>query len=107
MKSAIVGVLVVLMAFSACSPPNEDARALTSDVTRSSNLQRHFTYREFSADAAYRVDGTIQDDFRYALILSTNENIPLLQEVINDDSLAVRVLRPTFASSVSKSLGHP
>jgi hypothetical protein len=90
-----------------CSKANEDAIVLQRDLTTSANLARHFTYRQFTPDAAFQIDGTVEDDLRYSMTLSTNDGVPLMQEVVSDDALAVRIIRASFASLISNSLGHP
>jgi hypothetical protein len=104
----LLAVLSVLLAFVATScKPNQDATDLRNDITKSSNLQRSFDVHVATADAAYSVQGKLEDDLRYSMLLSSGDGKPLVDYVVHDDELAVRLRDPAFGSKLANVLGDP
>ena len=105
MKRPLV-ILTLLLAVAATScKPNQDATDLRNDLTKSSNLSRTFTERIVTAGAAYVVRGTLEDDLRYSMLLSDGAGTPLVDYVVHDDELAVRLRDPAFGAKLANSLG--
>jgi len=104
----LLAALTVLLAFAATScKPNQDATDLRNDLTKSSNLARTFSERVATADGAYQVDGKLEDDLRYAMLLKSSTGKPLVDYVVHDDELAVRLRDPAFGGKLANVLGDP
>jgi hypothetical protein len=98
----------LLLAFAATScKPNQDATDLRNDITKSSNLPRTFSERIAAADAAYTIEGKLEDDLRYSMLLRDASGKPLVDYVVHDDELAVRLRDPAFGAKLANSLGDP
>jgi len=104
----VLALLVVLLAVAATScKPNQDATDLRNDLTKSSNLPRTFNERVVASDAAYTIEGKLEDDLRYSMLLRTAAGKPLVDYVVHDDELAVRLRDPAFGAKLANSLGDP
>src|SRR5207244_3410243 len=86
---------------------NQDAIDLRNDIVKSSNLPRTFSERVVTADGAFFVDGRLEDDLRYAMLLKSSDGKPLVDYVVHDDELAVRLRDPAFGAKLANVLGDP
>lgn len=75
-------------------------------VTSSGSESRSFTYTTVGKADAYTVDGRVEDDLRYSMILS-HEGRPLMDYVVRDDALSVRLRDPEFGTRLANTLGDP
>jgi hypothetical protein len=75
-------------------------------VTTSGNVPRAFTYTTLADDQAFTVSGESQDDLRYSMVLS-QQGRDLVEYVIRDDSLSVRLRDPAFGGRLANVLGDP
>lgn len=106
MKRAAASVLVALALLSSCGNANEDSEELRRFVSRSELVPRVFTYRALGVNDSFDIAGQIADDLRYKMVLS-HEGRTLLQYVVYDDALAVRLVDPSFGGKLANELGHP
>lgn len=90
----------------ACSNPNEAADELRSFVTRSAREPRVYEFRSASAEQVYTVRATVEDELRYGMVLSQGGR-DLLDYIVHDDALAVRVRDAEFAGRIANVLGDP
>jgi hypothetical protein len=107
MRRAGAFVLVVLALAGVSCNPREDAQVLRRTVTRSANLPRSFSVRVVGTDAAYLVDAKLEDDLRYAMLLKSVTGKPLVDYVVQDDAVAVRLRDPAFGAKLANILGDP
>jgi len=107
MRLRLAIVLLVLAVFAPACKANQDARDLRNDVGASVNQSRTYRIRVASADAAYIIDAKVEDDLRYGLELLDPNERPLLDYVVRDDALAVRIRDQSFGAKLATSLGDP
>lgn len=106
---AVVGVLAV---GPACAKKNEDKKALQKLLQKSAHQVGVFRYSDQTPSTVLvpgslaQVRGLIEDDFRYKARL-TVDGVDALDEVVNDDALAVRFLDPSFVPKFTSSGGAP
>ena len=82
----LLATLTVLLAFAATScKPNQDATDLRNDITKSSNLPHSFDLHVAAVDAAYSVQGKLEDDLRYSTAV-TYPKEALNQGIIKKDT---------------------
>ena len=105
MRWAGLTVVAVLIA-SGCSNVSEDADELRRFVESSRIEPRTFRFVEASELRAYEIEGSVADDLRYRMVLSQDGN-PIMEQVVSDDALAVRLLDPDKGGSIANTLGHP
>lgn len=90
-----------LLATGAACAKNEDKLNLLDTLDKSSHSSGVFRYSDetpaspFAKPQSVAVRGLIEDDFRYKARLTVN-SVDVLDEVVNDDALAVRFLEPSF-----------
>lgn len=99
-------MLIVAFVATGCRA-DQDARDLRNRIQASADVPRTYMIRTASPDGAYEIDATLEDDLRYALELKSSDGQPLLDYVVRDDALAVRILDPAFAAKLANSLGDP
>jgi hypothetical protein len=99
-------LLVALVLLGGCSPTNEDNRKLARAISASELEPRSFDYRAIGVNDSFDVKGSIQDDFRYKMLLSSGAR-ELVQYVVRDDAVAVRLVDPKFGGRLANELGHP
>jgi hypothetical protein len=97
---------LVALAFSACSDPNEDADRLRSFVRASEREPRTLVVQSVTEDQEYTVRAQVEDELRYSMQLGSGGR-DLLEYVVRDDAVAVRLLDPSFGSRVANVLGDP
>ena len=102
----VAAIVLALLALAACSRTDEDSKELRSVITRSELRPRTFDYQTIGPNDAFDVRASIQDDFRYEMLLSAGGR-QLIAYVVRDDALAVRLLDPTFGGRLANELGHP
>lgn len=105
--AALAALAGVLLLAAGCSPANEDIRELRRFVESSALKPRTFEYKTVSESDAFEVRGSIQDDFRYKMVLSSATGDELVQYVVQDDALAVRLIDPKFGERLANQLGDP
>lgn len=101
-----LSALLCLIAFGACSPANEDIKELRAYLTSSGLEPRAFEYKALGETDEFEVRGSVQDDFRYKMVLSADGR-ELVQYVVQDDALAVRLADPEFGGRLANQLGDP
>jgi hypothetical protein len=105
MKRAIVLMTAGVLVASGCGQQSRDEQELRSYLRNVGRVSRSFTYREVSKERSFIVRGSVEDDFRYRLTLSTDQG-DIVEQVVSDDSMSVRVLRPELFADVP-TLGSP
>ena len=90
-------VMLVLLAatvlVAGCSKREEDSDEVRDLVDATSPNAYRFIYETEQGGEKFRVQGLIEDDLRYKLQLSIDGR-PALEQVVVDDSVAVRFLAP-------------
>jgi hypothetical protein len=99
-------VILALTLLASCSPQNEDVQELKGFLARSELAPRVFDYRALGPTDEFEVHGEVADDLRYKMVLS-HEGRRLVQYVVSDDALAVRLADPAFGKKLANQLGHP
>lgn len=91
--------LLILIIFSAitlapaCGGVLNDRDELLAAVAATEHKAREFEYSETSADGEFIVKGAFEDDLRYRVLLAEN-NLSVLDHVVSDDVLAVKLHDP-------------
>lgn len=62
--------------------------------------------RSVSEDQVYTVRATVQDELRYAMVLSAGDK-EVMDYVVRDDAAAVRLRDPSFGARIANVLGDP
>lgn len=106
-RGAAIAALAGLLLLVGCSPANEDIRELRGFVESSGLKPRTFEYKTVAESDAFEVRGSIQDDFRYKMVLSSATGEELVQYVVQDDALAVRLVDAKFGERLANQLGDP
>jgi hypothetical protein len=107
---ALVVAVGVLASGAACSRKNEDKEALLKLMIASAHRSGVFRYSDetpttrFEKGSLVQVRGLIEDDFRYKARL-TVDGADAIDEVVNDDALAVRFLEPSFVDKFTSREG--
>jgi hypothetical protein len=107
-----LGVALSVMATGAACAKNQDKLHLLDTLDKSSHASGVFRYSDetpgspFSKAQSVAVRGLIEDDFRYKARLTVDSN-DVLDEVVNDDALAVRFLDPSYVPKFTGSGGKP
>jgi len=102
----VAAAIVVGLVATACGRTREDEIELRGFIGASDKVTREFTLIEAAADRWYSIEGAVQDDLRYRLSLSSPAG-PLVEMIIVDDALAVRLPRPDVFADLDVPLGHP
>jgi hypothetical protein len=76
---------------TACGPDTTDGDELNRFLGRSEDMPHEFVYEEKTSDTTVRVTGKIEDDMRMQGLL-TIDGIQVMEAVVNDDALALRVM---------------
>jgi hypothetical protein len=98
---ALLAVVGVLAAAPACGQRDEKKLTLTKLLQESAHSAGVFRYSDqtpqtpFGKATLAQVRGLVEDDFRYKARL-TVDGADAIDEVVNDDALAVRFLDPSF-----------
>lgn len=106
------GVALALCAAgsAACGKPNQEKLSLQELLQNSAHDTGVFRYSDQTPDSPFaegslvQVRGLIEDDFRFKARL-TVDGEDALDEVVNDDALAVRFLDPSFVSKFTSASG--
>jgi hypothetical protein len=86
-----LGVAVTL---PACKNRDQQIKELRAAITRTEHLANRFVYTVTTPDGTTDVRGIVEDDFRFKARVTMN-NATAYDEVVNDDSLAVRFADPS------------
>lgn len=106
MKRLTVLLLALALVAGACSDPNEDADELRSFVRASEREPRTYTINVASENQAFRIHATVEDELRYAMVLSFGGR-EVMDYVVRDDALGLRLRDPSFAARLANVLGDP
>jgi hypothetical protein len=100
MKKLCLFVVVVLAAasFSGCARRNKERDDALRAIRATQILARKVSFTQQASGVKMEVTGAIADDFRYSAALQVDGQ-PLLEEVYDDDALALRVLNGDLLSS--------
>jgi len=91
-RSSLVAAALLTASMVACGGHHTtDADRLRAAMSRTDLLSRRFVYAEQVGNTKTEVKGLIADDFRYKAAATVND-VPLWEEVVDDDALADRAL---------------
>lgn len=89
--------LLASLGLTACGEATDAERRLRAALRATERLAHRFVYTEVAQEKGSQqktaVQGLVEDDFRYKARVAVG-NRPVLDEVVNDDALAVRFLEP-------------
>lgn len=92
MRRMLLIILAAALVLSGCGGPDrQDIRDARDAINRTDRMPASFIYTEDTAEVSYRVEGEIEDDFRYRARLSIDGE-PAFEEIVSDDALYVRIL---------------
>lgn len=106
MRRAVAGLFLAALVLTSCGNQDEDSEELKRFVRRSELTPRTFEYKALGVNDAYEIRGEIADDLRYKMALSHGGRL-VLQYVVHDDALAIRLADPSFGKKLANELGHP
>ena len=90
----LAATLALTFVVGACSKKDTDEERILRQLDATADLSGRYVYNENIGGQEVVVRGIIEDDFRYKARLTLND-VDVLDEVINDDTLAVRFLEPS------------
>ncbi|HZN15136.1 MAG TPA: hypothetical protein VFB78_12745 [Acidimicrobiales bacterium] len=97
MRRRAVGLLLVLTAIAltttACRRERDQKLDVRAAIDRTERVAHRFAYIDTVGRIKTQVAGVVEDDFRYKARLTVN-GLPVEDEVVSDDALAVRFLEP-------------
>lgn len=82
----------------ACSSKLDQRHEVLAAIHRTAQQSAKMVYEDTRADRAFRVTGLIEDDFRFKARVALG-GAPGYDEVVSDDTLAVRFFDPTQVSA--------
>ena len=83
---------------SGCAERKYESELVVEAVDDTTPLSHRFTYTVESGGETIQVQGLLEDDFRYKLQMSTEAG-PAIEQVVSDDTVAVRFLDPALLVS--------
>jgi hypothetical protein len=90
----VLPVVLAGLALAGCGKSTETEDKLRAALRRTQPLAHRFAYTETAGGRKASVQGLVEDDFRYKARVAYGE-VPVVDEVVSDDALAVRFLEPT------------
>jgi hypothetical protein len=99
-KLALVFVIGLLV-LTACRRTQEDREEVLSFIARTEALAREFVYEAEEDGRSIEVQGVFEDSLRFHALLRI-DGADVLEQVVDDDSLAVRVIDPTKIPSLAE-----
>jgi hypothetical protein len=101
----IAGLVVVLglLASVACGAKN-DIEVLNRGVRSSDTRAREFRYHSVTENQDVAVRGKVEDELRYAMVMSSGGK-DLVDYVVRDDAIGVRLRDPSFGKRLANTLG--
>jgi hypothetical protein len=89
------GLAIAAVVFGgACEKKDQDKQKVVHAVDATTPLEHRFSYEVVTQGAGtVKVQGIVEDDFRYKLQLALN-GTPSVEEIASDDAVAVRFLDP-------------
>ncbi|HEX9970062.1 MAG TPA: hypothetical protein VGB03_07975 [Acidimicrobiales bacterium] len=94
-----MAVLMLVPLLPGCGKSEAADEEVRDAIRRTARLAMRFDYSDQSGEQAVAVQGVVEDDFRYRTRLALNGS-PVLDQVVNDDAIALRVLQPEFTSKL-------
>ncbi len=100
-RSALLSIAVLAGSLAACGDGNVEARdEVMAALEATEELSRSFVYAEETAERSLEVRGLIEDDFRFTA-LASEDGAPTIEQVVVDDTLAVRVLSDAMRAALA------
>lgn len=91
-RRLVLVAALMLATLAACGGHHQtDADRLRAAMSRTALLSRRFVYSEVTGNTRIQVKGLVADDFRYKAATTIND-VPIWEEVVDDDALADRAL---------------
>lgn len=100
MKRALVVVVAAALSLvtPACKNKDDQSQVLRAAIARTQHLANQFLYTVTTPKSSQEVRGIVEDDFRFKARVSLDGAIAY-DEVVRDDTLAVRFGNPTLVQS--------
>lgn len=99
----LAAVLCVVLLAPACGGERVTAEdRLREAIATTESLSRRLSYTDSTREVSYEVGVTVEDDLRYAARLSIDDT-DAYREVVQDDTLTVRVLDPRALEVLEQS----
>ena len=102
LRPVVGGALAVALLVGGCTKQDTLEEDVIGWLDATANLSNRYVYTENFAGQEVVVRGLVEDDFRFKARLTLNDR-DVLDEVVNDDALAVRFLDPTLLPQFVKS----
>jgi hypothetical protein len=93
---------VALLSLTAvsCAGLTTDEQRVLAWLDELSTRPHQFSFVETAGGVEFRVTGTVEDDFRRTATLSL-DGVDVMEQIVSDDGLALRVLEPDLARGLS------
>lgn len=103
--SALILILVAMATgLAACGSPDKGAlEDLEAALRRTEGLSRRFQYVETVGNRETKVRGAVEDDFRFEASVDVSRQ-RVLEQVVSDDAVAVKLLEPDALGAFSANL---
>lgn len=103
-RYGIAALLMVLLAGTACGALGErnPRQKVLGYLLKTERQARSFVYQEEAGGREALVRGTVEDDLRWSSTLSF-DGVDVLEEIVSDDALALRVIDASKIPDLSKS----
>lgn len=96
---AALALLVLVPVLPGCGKSEAADDEVREAIRRTERLALRFDYSDQSGEQAVAVQGVVEDDFRFRTRLALNGS-PVLDQVVADDAIALRVLQPEFTAKL-------
>ncbi|HUR78264.1 MAG TPA: hypothetical protein VMZ22_09980 [Acidimicrobiales bacterium] len=102
-RTLVLGLAVALaLVTPACKNKDDQTKALRAAIARTQHLAHQFAYTVTTPESSQEVRGVVEDDFRFKARVSLDGALAY-DEVVHDDTLAVRFADPTLVSDFIRS----
>jgi hypothetical protein len=91
LRVAAIGIVVAVLGTTACAKRDTTEDEVLDLVDATTDLSNRFVYAEQRSGQTIVVRGLVEDDFRFKARLTVNDQ-DILDEVVNDDAMAVRFI---------------
>jgi hypothetical protein len=105
-RRTAAGALGLLFVLTSCGPDTQNQEKLRNFISASGSVPHTFDYTEAAQDRWFQVSGAIEDDLRYRFTLASPQG-RLLDFIIVDDAIAIRMLKPEVFRPFRAQIGHP
>lgn len=105
-RTIALPAVLALLILGACGPADTDAQELQRFMSGTESQSAEYIYIEDSAHGEVEVRGRIEDAFRHEAQLFLEGNL-IVERVVSDDAMAIRVVDPSKLQALSGPIADP